>query len=49
MEIWRKKFTYGDLEKEIYIQRPESFVVTGKEKKVYKLVMSLCGLKQVLK
>ena len=39
-------FLHGDLDKEIYIQQPEEFVVPGKEHMVCKLTRSLYGLKQ---
>ena len=42
-------FLNGDLEKEIYMEQPEGFIVPGQEKKVCKLVKSLYGLKQTPK
>ncbi|RVX09807.1 Retrovirus-related Pol polyprotein from transposon TNT 1-94 [Vitis vinifera] len=42
-------FLNGDLEEEIYMKQPEGCVVPGKEKKVWKLVKSLYGLKQTPK
>ena len=39
-------FLNGDLEEEIYMEQPEGFVVSGKEKLVCKLQRSLYGLKQ---
>ena len=42
-------FLNGDLEKEIYMEQPEGFIVPRQEKKVCKLVKSLYGLKQVPK
>ena len=39
-------FLHGDLDKEIYIQQPEGFVVPGKEHMVCKLTRSLYGLNQ---
>lgn len=39
-------FLNGELDEEIYIDQAEGFVVPGQEKKVSKLVKSLCGLKQ---
>ena len=41
-------FLNGDLEEKIYMEQPKGFIVLGQEKKVYKLVKSLYGLKQVL-
>ena len=42
-------FLNGDLDEEIYMEQPEVFIVPGQEKKVYRLVKSLYGLKQALK
>ena len=42
-------FLNGDLYKEIYMDKPESFSTLGQEKKVCKLVKSLYGLKQTPK
>ena len=39
-------FLHGDLDKEIYMQQSEGFVVPGKEHVVCKLTRSLYGLKQ---
>ena len=39
-------FLHGDLEKKIYMEQPEGFVVNGKENHVSKLRKSLYGLKQ---
>ena len=38
-------FLNGDLDEEIYIEQLEEFFAPGQEKKVYKLVKSLYGLK----
>jgi len=38
-------FFYGELEEEIYMKQPESFVIHGQENKVYKLDNCLYGLK----
>jgi hypothetical protein len=39
-------FLYGTLDKEIYMQKPEGFIVPGKEGEVCRLIKSLYGLKQ---
>ena len=42
-------FLNGDLEKEIYMDQPESFVKPGQKSKVCKLTKSLYDLKQAPK
>ena len=42
-------FVYGDLEEDIYMIRPEGFIVQGQENLVCKLRNNLYGLKQVLR
>lgn len=39
-------FLYGELDEELFVEKPEGFVIPGKEKFVYKLNNSLYGLKQ---
>ena len=39
----------GDLDEEVYMEQPESFVHSRNKKKFCKLVKSLCGLKQAPK
>ena len=39
-------FLHGDLDKEIYVEHLEGFIVKGKENYVCKLKKSLYGLKQ---
>jgi Reverse transcriptase (RNA-dependent DNA polymerase) len=38
-------FLQGDLEEEIYMKQPKSFITRGQENKVCKLMKSLYGLK----
>ena len=42
-------FLNGDLDKEVYMEQPEGFVLPGNKKKVCKRVKSLHGLKQAPK
>jgi hypothetical protein len=42
-------FLNGNLDKEVYMDQPEGFVLPGNERKVSKLVKSLYDLKQVPK
>ena len=39
-------FLHGDLEEEIYMQKPQGYEVKGKDNWVYRLKKSLYGLKQ---
>lgn len=39
-------FLHGDLKEEVYVARPEGFVIEGKESKVYKLHKALYGIRQ---
>ena len=39
-------FLNGKLQKEIYVEQPQGFVVDGEENKAYKLKKALYGLKQ---
>src|SRR5271170_161840 len=39
-------FLYGDLDKEIYVEQPEGYVVPGQEDLILLLTKSLYGLKQ---
>ena len=41
-------FLNGDLDKEVYMEQPEGFVLPGNKRKVCKLVKSLYGLNKLL-
>ena len=42
----RNAYLYGKLDKEIYMEQPEGFIVPGKENMVLRLRCALYGLKQ---
>ena len=42
-------FLHGDLEKQIYMEQPDRFIIKGKEHLVCRLKKSLYGLKQALR
>ena len=42
-------FLNGYLDEDSYVEKPEGFVIQGKESKVYKLKQALYGLKQAPK
>ena len=47
--VWmdvKTTFIHGDLEEEIYMKQPKGFIVKGEKELVYKLKISLYGLKQ---
>jgi hypothetical protein len=39
-------FLNGDIQEEVYVEQPTSFIITGKEHKVLKLKKALYGLHQ---
>ena len=45
----KSAFLNGELEKDIYVEQPQGFIVNGEEHKVYKLNKVLYGLKQALR
>ena len=42
-------FLNGEINKNIYVEKPERFIVKGQEHKLCKLIKSLYGLKQAPK
>jgi len=42
-------FLYGEMEEEIYMEQPNGFAVPREDNKVYRLIKSLYGLKQISK
>nr|GEX06415.1 zinc finger, CCHC-type [Tanacetum cinerariifolium] len=42
-------FLNGELDKDIYMNQPQGFILLGNENKLCKLIKSLCGLKQAPK
>jgi len=40
---------YCDIDEEVYMKQPKGFIINEQEKKVFKLVKSLYGLKQIPK
>jgi hypothetical protein len=42
----KSAFLNGDLQEEVYVEQPSSFIVAGKEHKVLKLKKALHGLHQ---
>ena len=42
----KSAFLSGSFEEDVYVEKPQGFVVEGKEEKVYKFKKALYGLKQ---
>lgn len=45
----KSAFLNGNLEEEVYVSQPQSFIINDNENKVYKLRKALYGLKQALR
>ena len=42
----KSAFLHGELDEEVYVTQPPSYVIKGEENKVYRLKNALYGLKQ---